>query len=79
MANLHGMVVDTNNPLYDFVWLCRMMQDRKRVRLVAPGHKGYENFEGVINGIRPEDGGGKNWLVTICGDRVSKEIFIKAA
>lgn len=70
MASLHGMVVEVDNPVWDFNWLCTMMKKRNRVSL--KGHTG------IINGIRPEDGSGNNWLVTLCESGSTKEIFIKA-
>ncbi len=35
---------------------------------------------GLVNGLQPEDGSGKNWIVTICnrGNKVSK-VFIHAS
>jgi hypothetical protein len=71
MANLHGMVVEKSNPVYDFGWLCNMMQKRNKVHI--QGH------EGVINGIRPEDGSGNNWLVTLSNNLSDITIFVKAS
>lgn len=71
MASLHGMVVDVERPVWDFHWLCTMMKKRNRVSL--RGH------EGIINGIRPEDGSGNNWLVTLVDGQSKKEIFIRAS
>lgn len=70
MSTLHGMVVDVHNPVWDFHWLCTMMKKRNEVSL--SGH------QGIINGIRPEDGSGNNWLVTLCQGTSKKEIFIRA-
>ena len=33
---------------------------------------------GLVNGIMPEDGSGKNWLVTISNKTVQQTIFIHA-
>jgi len=33
---------------------------------------------GLVNGIMPEDGSGKNWLVTISNKTVKQTIFIHA-
>ena len=74
MMKLHGMVVENNKPIYSYDWLCEMMQKRKRVSLVTSnGH-----FQGLVNGIRPEDGSGNNWLVTLCDNLITKEVFIRA-
>lgn len=75
MATLSGMVVDVTNPVYDYTWLCNMMQLRKRVRIV--GRTGH-TFEGLINGIRPEDGSGKNWLITISNNLKDSTVFVKS-
>ena len=74
MATLSGMVVDTVNPVYDYNWLCNMMRLRKRVRIM--GRTG-NSFEGLINAIRPEDGSGNNWLVTITNEFGNNTIFVK--
>lgn len=75
MASLHGMVVDVTNPVYDYNWICSMMKLRKRVKIV--GRTGH-TFEGLINCIRPEDGSGKNWLLTISHDLKNSTVFVKA-
>lgn len=72
---LHGMVVNNNKSVYSYVWLCDMMQKRNRVSLVTSNG----NFQGLINGIRPEDGSGNNWLVTLCDNLSEKEVFIRAS
>ena len=33
---------------------------------------------GIINGIMREDGSGKNWIVTVTNQTVSKNVFIHA-
>lgn len=68
---LYGMVVEKVNPVWDFHWLCTMMKKRNKVSL--QGH------EGIINGIRPEDGSGNNWLVTICDNNITNEIYVRTA
>ena len=69
------MVVNNNKSVYSYVWLCDMMQKRNRVSLVTSNG----NFQGLINGIRPEDGSGNNWLVTLCDNLSEKEVFIRAS
>lgn len=71
MASLHGMVVDVEKPVWDFHWLCTMMQKRNRVHL--------HGIEGIINGIRPEDGSENNWLVTLADGLIKKEVFVRAS
>lgn len=75
MATLSGMVVDVKNPVYDYSWLCSMMQMRKRVAIVS---REGNTFEGLINGIRPEDGSGNNWLITLSNDSKTRTVFVKA-
>lgn len=75
MANLSGMVVNTAAPVYDYNWLCSMMKSRNRVHIV--GRTGH-SFHGLINGIRPEDGSGNNWLLTISNDLKDSTVFVKA-
>lgn len=74
MTHLSGMVVDVNNPVYDYNWLCRMMKLRKPVRIVGQAGTG---FEGLINGISPEDGSGNNWLITINSNLKNSTVFVK--
>lgn len=71
---LSGMVVNKANPVYNYNWLCSMMQQRKRVNILCK----EGNFIGLINGISPEDGSGNNWLVTIVNEFGNKTIFVKA-
>lgn len=75
--NISGMVVETKAPVYDYKWLCRMMQERKRVSLVLRNPAGV-TIMGTINGIRPEDGSGKSWLVTVCDGTVYNEVYVRA-
>ena len=74
MATLSGMVVDKTKPIYNYNWLCSMMQQRKRVNIVSASG----SFIGLINGISPEDGSGNNWLVTITSEFGNNTIFVKA-
>lgn len=75
MATLSGMIVDVAKPVYDYNWLCNMMQMRKVVEIVGPNGISYR---GVINGIMPEDGSGNNWLLTISNDCKTSTVFVKA-
>lgn len=76
MTTLHGMVVDNKVPVYSFSWLCDNMQQRNRV--VIRLHNG-NTVRGLINGLRPEDGSGRHWLVTICDDNNNyNEHYVRA-
>lgn len=75
--SLSGMVVDKKAPVYDYKWLCRMMQERKRVSIILRNPVGV-TIMGTINGIRPEDGSGKSWLVTVCDGTVYNEVYVRA-
>jgi hypothetical protein len=33
---------------------------------------------GIINGMRPEDGSGRHWLVTIYDNGNSSEVYVRA-
>lgn len=82
MATLSGMIVDSKVPVYSFEWLCQKMQDRGRVAIVLHNPVGV-TIRGVINGIRPEDGSGRHWLVTICDSAASppvrNEVYVRTA
>jgi hypothetical protein len=58
--------------VYSYSWLCEIMANRKVVTV--------NDVRGMINGIRPEDGSGRNWLVTICRENLkgNKEVFVRA-
>lgn len=70
MTTLHGMIVDSKIPVYSYDWLCEKMKDRVRVAIVLHNPAGA-TIRGIINGIRPEDGSGRHWLVTILDDAVN--------
>jgi len=75
MTTLHGMVVDNKVPVYSFSWLCDNMQQRNRV--VIRLHDG-NMIRGLINGIRPEDGSGRHWLVTMYDNNTYNEVYVRA-
>jgi hypothetical protein len=75
MSTLHGMVVDNKVPVYSFSWLCDNMQQRNRV--VIRLHDG-NMIRGLINGIRPEDGSGRHWLVTMYDNNTYNEVYVRA-
>lgn len=63
--------------VYSFGWLVEAMRTRKEIILVNHDCK---PIKGLVNGIRPEDGSGKNWLVTICSVGTdAKEVFVQAS
>lgn len=76
MNTLSGMVVDSKVPVYSFEWLCQKMQDRGRVAIVLHNPAGA-TIRGIINGIRPEDGSGRHWLVTIHDNGVTNEVYVR--
>lgn len=67
------------NPVYSYTWLCEKMADRGRVaiRTVISGQEII--LRGLINGIRPEDGSGRCWLVTIHDNGTNAEVFVRTA
>jgi hypothetical protein len=67
------------NPIYSYTWLCEQMANRCRVAIQT--HVGGHQITllGLINGIRPEDGSGRCWLVTIHDNGVNAEVFIRTA
>lgn len=75
--NLSGMVVDNKAPVYSYDWLCEKMQDRRRVAIRS--RVDNTTYYGIINGIKPEDGSGNNWLVTISENLVDNTIYVKTA
>lgn len=67
------------SPVYSYTWLCEKMADRGRVaiRSFIGGHEII--LRGLINGIRPEDGSGRCWLVTIHDNGTNAEVFVRTA
>lgn len=76
MNTLSGMIVDNKIPVYSYEWLCKKMQDRSRVAIVLHNPAGV-TIRGLINGIRPEDGSGNHWLVTIHDNNVTNEVYVR--
>jgi hypothetical protein len=75
MSKVCGMVVDNKVPVYDYHWLCEKMKSRELVCL----RYNLGQIYGVINGIRPEDGSGRHWLVTLYDEHRNKsEIYVRA-
>lgn len=78
MSTLSGMVVDSKIPVYSYEWLCKKMQDRGRVAIVLHNPVGA-TIRGMINSIRPEDGSGNHWLVTINDNCVNTEVYVRTS
>lgn len=73
---LSGMVIENRRPVYSYTWLCEKMADRSRVLLTAWNGNSHT---GLINGIRPEDGSGRCWLVTLTENGKSETVFVRTA
>lgn len=67
------------SPVYSYTWLCEKMADRGRVAIRTFINGNEIILRGLINGIRPEDGSGRNWLVTIHDNGTNAEVFIRTA
>jgi hypothetical protein len=72
------LTLETTIPVYNYHWLCQKMQNRERVciRCNVGGHN--VQLYGIINGLRPEDGSGRHWLVTIYDNGNSSEVYVRA-
>jgi hypothetical protein len=55
------------------------MADRGRVAIRTFINGNEVILRGLINGIRPEDGSGRCWLVTIHDNGTNAEVFIRTA
>lgn len=67
------------SPVYSYTWLCEKMADRGRVAIRTFINGNEIILRGIINGIRPEDGSGRCWLVTIHDNGTNAEVFIRTA
>jgi len=65
--------------IYSYAWLCEKMANRGRVAIQAFIGGQSIVIRGIINGIRPEDGSGNNWLVTIHDNGTNAEIYVRTA
>lgn len=54
-------------------WLCDRMRDRTRVAIT----KGGKVYRGLINGISPESGSGKDWMVTLNDNGTNTTIYVR--
>jgi hypothetical protein len=66
-------------PVYSYTWLCGKMADRSRVAIRTYINGSEIILRGLINGIRPEDGSGHHWLVTIHDNGTNAEVYIRTA
>jgi hypothetical protein len=76
MSTLSGMVVHNTRPVYSYDWLCKKMADRGLVELRL---NDGTVVRGLINGIRPEDGSGRHWLVTLYYQTKHQEVYVRTA
>jgi hypothetical protein len=65
--------------VYSYTWLCEKMADRGRVAIQTYIGGQQITLRGLINGIRPEDGSGRCWLVTIHDNGTNAEVFVRTA
>ncbi len=65
--------------VYSYAWLCEKMADRGRIAIRTFIGGNEVILRGLINGIRPEDGSGRCWLVTIHDNGTNAEVFIRTA
>ena len=66
-------------PVYSYSWLCDKMQDRGRVAIRYNLNGDTATIRGIINGIRPEDGSGRHWLVTVYDNGTKVEVYVRTA
>ena len=67
------------SPVYSYTWLCEKMADRGRVAIRTFINGNEIILRGLINGIRPEDGSGRHWLVTIHDNGTNAEVYVRTA
>ena len=65
--------------VYSYTWLCEKMADRGRVAIRTFINGNEIILRGLINGIRPEDGSGRHWLVTIHDNGTNAEVYVRTA
>lgn len=64
------------NRVCTYKWLCEKMQNRGLVAIISLNQNGAI-IRGIINGIKPKDNSGKNWIVTINNNITNNEVHIK--
>ena len=73
------MLLENAIPVYSYSWLCDKMADRGRVAIRYNLNGDTATIRGIINGIRPEDGSGRHWLVTISDNGTNAEVYVRTA
>ena len=58
-----------------YEWLCHIMRSRTIVAITKKG----KIYRGLINGISPESGSGKDWLVTLHNEGVNTTVYVRTA
>ena len=58
-----------------YSWLCDMMQSRARVAITKDG----KIYRGLINGVFPESGSGKDWMVMLNDNGSTIQLYIRTA
>ena len=73
------MLLENAIPVYSYSWLCDKMADRGRVAIRYNLNGDTATIRGIINGIRPEDGSGRHWLVTVHDNGTNAEVYVRTA
>ena len=73
------MLLENAIPVYSYSWLCDKMADRGRVAIRYNLNGNTATIRGIINGIRPEDGSGRHWLVTVHDNGTNAEVYVRTA
>ncbi len=73
------ITLETAIPVYSYTWLCDKMADRGRVAIRYNLNGNTATIRGIINGIRPEDGSGRHWLVTVHDNGTNAEVYVRTA
>ena len=58
-----------------YAWLCDMMHSRTKIVII----KGDRIYRGLVNGISPESGSGKDWMVTLHNEGSNTTIYVRTA
>ena len=72
-----GITLKESDHMYTYEWLCENMRNRNRVSLDFSLNCGPVRVSGLINGISPEDGSGKCWLVTVNDNGCNAVVFVR--
>ena len=65
--------------VYSYDYLCDAMRTREEVSIRAIVGDHTLTLRGLVNGLRPEDGSGRNWLVTIHDNGTNAEVYVRTA